>query len=98
MGENMKHIIEQLAKKYNNKKLYDEKISKWLKSYNGKDSFYNSNYCELDDGTVIHESFDEFYEEGRLTLYKFEGKEYSGEYVGYADRSSIINFTDVENT
>jgi hypothetical protein len=94
----MKHIIEQLAKKYNNKNIYDEKIVKKLKSYNGKASHYNSNYYELEDGTVIHEDFDEFYEEGRLTLHKFEGKEYSGEYVGYTNEDSILHFTDVENT
>lgn len=94
----MKHIIEQLAKKYNNKSLYDKKIAKELKSYNGKDSLYNSNYYELEDGTVIHEDFDEFYEEGRLTLHRFEGKEYNGEYVGYTNRDNILNFTDVENT
>jgi hypothetical protein len=93
----MKHIIEQLAKKYNNKSIYDEKIVKKLNSYNSKDSFYNNNYYELEDGTVIHEDFDELYEEGRLTLHKFEGKEYSGEYVGYTQRD-ILNFTDVENT
>lgn len=74
----MKHIIEQLAKKYNNKKLrYENRLN----SYNGKSSFYNNNYYELEDGTVIREEFDELYEEGLLTLYKFEGKEYNGEYV-----------------
>ena len=94
----MKHIIEQLAKKYNNKNIFDKKISKILKSYNGKNSIYNSNYCEFVDGTVIHEDFDEFYQEGRLTLYKFEGKEYNSEYVGYTDGDDILHFTDVENT
>lgn len=94
----MKHIIEQLAKKYNNKKLGDEKISKRLNSYNGKSSFYNNNYYELEDGTVIHEEFDEFYEKGRLTLYKFEGKEYNGEYVGCANSDNILHFSDIENT
>ena len=94
----MKHIIEQLAKKYNNKKLDDEKISKRLASHNGNNSFYNGNYYELNDGTVIHEEFDEFYEEGRLTLYSFEGEEYNGEYVGYTNRDNILHFTDIENT
>lgn len=94
----MQNIIQQLAKKYNGKKLYDESVSKELKSYNGKDSHYNSNYYELEDGTVIHEDFDEFYEEGRLTLHKFEGKGYSGEYVGYTNGDSILTFTDVEYT
>lgn len=94
----MKHIIEQLAEKYNNKNIYDEKIVKKLKSYNGKSSHYNNNYYELEDGTVIHEDFDEFYEEGRLTLHKFEGKEYGGEYVGYTDRDNTLHFTDVEYT
>jgi hypothetical protein len=94
----MQSIIQQLANRYNNKKLYDKKISKVLKSYNGKDSHYNSNYYELEDGTVIHENFDEFYEEGRLTLHKFKGKEYNGEYVGYTNGDSILNFTDVEYT
>lgn len=94
----MKNIIEQLAKKYNNKSIYDKKISKVLKSYNGKKSIYNSNYYELEDGTVIYEDFDEFYQEGRLTLHKFEGREYNGEYVGYTDADDILHFTDVENT
>ena len=48
----MKHIIELLAKKYNNKKLDDKKIAKKLKSYNGKDSFYNNNYYELTEKNV----------------------------------------------
>ena len=94
----MKHIIEQLAKKYNNKNIDYDQISKRLNSYNGKNSFYNNNYYEFVDGTVIHEAFDEFYEEGRLTLHRFEGKEYNGEYVGYTDRDNILHFTDVENT
>lgn len=94
----MKHIIEQLAKKYNNKKLDDKKTSKRLNSYNYKNSFYNHNYYELEDGTVIHEEFDEFYDEGRLTLHRFEGKKYNGEYVGYTDVNGIIHFTDVEYT
>ena len=94
----MKHIIEQLAKKYNNKNICDREISKRLDSYNGKASFYNSNYYELEDGTVVHGEFDEFYEEGRLTLHRFEGKEYNGEYVGYTDGNNILNFTDVEHT
>lgn len=94
----MKHIIEQLAKKYNNKRLYDKKVSKKLNSYKGRFSHYNNNYYELEDGTVIHEEFDEFYEEGRLTLHEFEGEEYNGEYVGYTNGDGILNFTDVELT
>ena len=94
----MKNIIEQLAKKYNNKRLYDKKVSEQLDSYKGKLSHYDSNYYELEDGTVIHEEFDEFYGEGRLTLHEFKGEEYNGEYVGCTDEDSILNFTDVEYT
>ena len=96
--ENIKCIIEQLAKKYNNKRLYDKKVSKELDSYKGTLSHYNSNYYELEDGTIIHEEFDEFYGEGRLTLHEFESEEYNGEYVGYTDEDGILNFTDIENT
>jgi hypothetical protein len=91
-------VIEQLAKKFNDQKLHLEKFSNRLASYKGKESFYNDNFYELEDGTVIHEEFDEFYGEGRLTLYEFEGEEYDGEYVGYTNRNGIVTFTNIENT
>jgi hypothetical protein len=87
----MKEIIKKLSQKYNDLILNDFKR---LESYNGKDSVYNSNFYGFPDGTVIKEVFDEFYEIGEMFLYKFDGKEFDGVYVGYTHNNNAIFFTD----
>jgi hypothetical protein len=97
----MKEIIEKLSQKYDNVILKDGNGINRLESYNGKDSFYNSNFYKLPDGTVIKEVFDEFYEMGDMFLYRFDGKEFDGAYdayVGYTDMNNTMFFTDVVMT
>lgn len=90
----VKDIIAQLSKKYDGKKLDDREFAKQLESFNGQKSTYNNNFFELPDGTVVHENFDEFYETGDLHLWKFDGKPFNGEYVGYTEGDdSELNFT-----
>lgn len=90
----MKEIIEILSQKYDNVILKDGNEINRLESYNGKNSFYNSNFYKLPDGTVIKEVFDEFYELGEMFLYEFDGKEFDGVYVGYTHNNNAMFFTD----
>ena len=90
----MKEIIEILSQKYDNVILKDGNEINRLESYNGKVSFYNSNFYKLPDGTVIKEVFDEFYEMGEMFLYEFDGKEFDSVYVGYTHNNNAIFFTD----
>ena len=90
----MKEIISILSQKYDNVILKDGNGVNRLESYNGKNSFYNSNFYKLPDGTVIKEVFDEFYEIGEMFLYEFDGKEFDGVYVGYTHNNNAMFFTD----
>jgi hypothetical protein len=69
-----------------------------LDSYKGKKSFYNNNFYELNDGTIIQEVYDEFYEEGEMYLYRFGEKEFDGVYVGYTDMNNTMFFTETMMT
>jgi hypothetical protein len=91
----MKDVIEKLSQKYNGLMLKDFKR---LESYNGEDSVYNSNFYGFPDRTVIKEVFDEFYEMGEILLYRFDGKEFDGVYVGYTNGNNEMFFTDVPMT
>ena len=94
----MKEIIEILSKKYDNFLLKDGNGVNRLESYNDKNSFYNSNFYKLPDGTIIKEVFDEFYEMGEMFLYRFDGKEFDGVYVGYTDMNNTMFFTETMMT
>lgn len=94
----MKEIIEILSQKYDNVPLKDGNGVNRLESYNGKNSCYNSNFYELNDGTIIQEVYDEFYEEGIMYLYKFGEKEFDGVYVGYTDMNNTMFFTETPLT
>lgn len=91
----VKDIIAQLSKKYDGRKLNDDSgFAKRLESFNEQKSTYNNNFFELPDGTVVHEHFDEFYETGDLHLWKFDGKSFNGEYVGYTEGNDCkLTFT-----
>ena len=79
----MKDIINKLSDIYDNQILDARNGFNVLDSYNGMNSCYNNNFYELNDGTIIQEVYDEFYEAGEMYLYKFGEKEFFGVYVGY---------------
>ena len=92
--EDIAKIISILSSKYDGKKLEDSgEYSERMDSYDGQRSSYNSNFFKLVDGTVIHEDFDEYYEQGTMTLHEFNGEKCNGEYVGYTDQGNRMYFT-----
>ena len=94
----MKDIINKLSEMYDNQILDVRNGFNVLDSYKGKNSCYNSNFYELTDGTIIQEVYDEFYEAGEMYLYKFDGKEFDGVYVGYTDMNNAMFFTETMMT
>lgn len=90
----MKDIINKLSEMYDNQILDARNGFNVLNSYKGKNSCYNNNFYELNDGTIIREAYDEFYEEGVMYLYKFGEKEFDGVYVGYTDMNNTMFFTE----
>jgi hypothetical protein len=94
----MKDIINKLSKMYDKQILDTKNGFNILDSYKGKNSFYNNNFYELTDGTIIREDYDEFYEEGTMYLYRFGKKEFDGVYVGYTDMNHTMFFTQTMMT
>lgn len=90
----MTDVINKLSEMYDKQILDTKHGFKVLDSYKGKNSCYNNNFYELKDGTIIQEVYDEFYEEGKMYLYKFGEWEFDGVYVGYTDINSIMSFTE----
>jgi hypothetical protein len=91
---NMKDIINKLSEMYDNQILDVRNGFNVLDSYKGKNSCYNNIFYEFKDGTIIQEVYDEFYEEGKMYLYKFGEREFDGVYVGYTDINNIMSFTE----
>lgn len=98
MTDSMKDIINKLSKMYNKQILDARDGFNLLDSYKGNKSCYNNNFYELTDGTIIQEVYDEFYEEGKMYLYKFGEKEFDGVYVGYTDMNNVMFFTETMMT
>jgi hypothetical protein len=98
MTDNMKDIINKLSEMYNKQILDARDGFNLLDSYKGNKSCYNNNFYELTDGTIIREDYDEFYEEGKMYLYRFGEKEFDGVYVGYTDMYHVMFFTETMMT
>lgn len=94
----MKDIINKLSEMYDNQILDARNGFNVLDSYNRNNSFYNSNFYELNDGTIIQEDYDEFNEAGEMYLYRFGEKEFDGVYVGYTDSNHAMFFTETMMT
>lgn len=94
LTNNMKDIIDKLSEMYDTQILDAKNGFNVLNSYKGKKSCYNNNFYELNDGTIIQEVYDEFYEAGEMYLYKFGEKEFDGVYVGYTDPDHAMFFTE----
>jgi hypothetical protein len=92
MTNNMKDIINKLSKMYNNQVLNARNGFNMLDSYKVNKSSYNNNFYELNDGTIIREDYDEFYETGEIYLYKFGEKEFKCVNVGHTDRNHTMFF------
>lgn len=98
MDDSMKDIINKLSKMYKKQILDARDGFNILNSYKGNNSCYNNNFYELNDGTIIREEYDEFYEEGAMYLYRFGEKEFDGVYVGYTDMNHVMFFTETMMT
>lgn len=94
----MNDIINKLAEMYNNQILDAKNGFNVLDSYNGNNSCYNNNFYELNDGTIIQEVYDEFYEAGEIYLYRFGEKEFNCVNVGYTDMNHTMFFTQTMMT
>lgn len=94
----MKDIINKLSEMYDKQILDAKNGFNVLDSYNRNNSFYSSNFYELNDGTIIQEDYDECYEAGEMYLYRFGEKEFDGVYVGYTDSNHAMFFTETMMT
>jgi hypothetical protein len=94
----MKDIINKLSEMYNNQILDARNGFNVLDSYKGNNSNYNNNFYELNDGTIIREDYDEFYETGEIYLYRFGEKEFNCVNVGYTHSNHAMFFTETMMT